>query len=539
MQRNLLKKAISQDTFAIPFGHYGHFTFNIALLALRVLEPFGISGDSSILIALRSVSLVSTWATGVFLFGWLARTGMVRGGRLAVLALIASPLIAMWSAAAHPDTAQMLLVAVTLAALHRMAGDQGWRSAAVAGACAGLAFATKYIAMLFLPLIALVVIMRARRPTVSAAAQPAVVSRWTRIACAGGAALALIAAPLVQPEIAARWLTQDGLLPATLTPAWFAQIRTVVYAIGGALALAAALPHPWRLLSHHLAVSAVISDLAAAAAGFLLTFAVVSPYSWWRLEFLKGILFVQGAIGASERSSFADAAYQWATAAGDLGLMLMLGGAAGAALAWLSPAPASEPRCLSAIALSWGLMTLMFIVLAVGSVRHHYLLPVAPALAVLIATGSHSRSRAGVVAITVASAAVGFVDLQRTLGIRSSRLAFATSDPIVVAGNELLEVAGPNVSVLYDLSSYVPPEIRAATGTWGGTMQQLRDLNPDVVVIHKLIRESSSDCSWRTGDALRKCEASSAYYVCVETGTCGYRFRLERGLVRLYFRDGR
>ncbi len=145
------------------FFAYGALTFDLAALLLTPVAAVGHLSDRAVVVALRAVSLVGGAAT-VLLTAALARRLAGSPAGLVAAALVAvTPELATWSVTAHPDTLQLALLTGGLLVAMALAERSTPPRLLLGGALAGLAFGTKYLGVLLLPLLLLAAALGRRR----------------------------------------------------------------------------------------------------------------------------------------------------------------------------------------------------------------------------------------------------------------------------------------------------------------------------------------------------------------------------------------
>jgi hypothetical protein len=129
MQLNLLHGAASKHTFALTFGPYGHFVFNLILLALRIIP--GELSDARIVQTGRSISVFFAAATLFLTFVWTRRVFGAAAAWIALSVLLVNATLYAWAVALEPDMAQLFFLVLALALTCRFADEpriRGWRS---------------------------------------------------------------------------------------------------------------------------------------------------------------------------------------------------------------------------------------------------------------------------------------------------------------------------------------------------------------------------------------------------------------------------
>jgi 4-amino-4-deoxy-L-arabinose transferase-like glycosyltransferase len=145
------------------FFAYGALTFDLAALLLAPAAALGHLSDLAVVVALRAVSLAGGAAT-VALSAALARRLAGPWAALAAAALAAvTPELVAWSVTAHPDTLQLALLTGTLLTTLALV-EHSTRTRLLLGATlAGLAFGTKYLGVLLVPLLLVAAALGRRR----------------------------------------------------------------------------------------------------------------------------------------------------------------------------------------------------------------------------------------------------------------------------------------------------------------------------------------------------------------------------------------
>ena len=121
------------------------------LAGLHVYSLFGEVSNRIILILLRSYGAVA--GCGCLLLTYLRgrRLYGLRGGIVASLFLVTSPVFLRWSVESHPDLPQLLCVCAFLWAVFRLSESPDLRVTTMAACFAGLAFNVKYVGLFLLP----------------------------------------------------------------------------------------------------------------------------------------------------------------------------------------------------------------------------------------------------------------------------------------------------------------------------------------------------------------------------------------------------
>lgn len=472
VRRMLERRTLSPDHF-FAYGALYHE------LAALVALPAALDGLSQrdVLIALRLVSLAGGLATllltymlGRSLFGAWA-------GVLAAALIALSPELARWSIIAHPDTVQLALVCGTLLACTHLTRRYQTRALLLAVLLAGLAFATKYLGLLLLPLIALAALAGAART--GPWGRPAL----ARFACDGAFAAGVFVATfaLTNPYALIEWRRSLGQFQAEIAHARAGHV--FVEAAGGAHWLTIILSPSFLP-----AVVGLFAALAALAAGYRV---LSNP----QLE------------GRGPRTILARVDGRLLIALWTGGYLLYLV----VQIGYLAPR--------HALPLLPGLA-----VLAAGAVA---LLP-----------ARRLRPLAGV-ALVLATAIMAGTPLVDLAGTRRAQAAQLEADPRVIAGHWLAETYPPETVILRDAYAYVPPRFLRVTTTFGLTERGLAALEPDLVIVNEAIRgrfRNPEDARrYLDGEAAFR-ERAEAYAAVEQPGRTCYRLRRAFDGVQVYER---
>lgn len=446
-----------------------------ALVAL----PAALDGLSQrdVLVALRLVSLagglatlVLTYLLGRSLFGAWA-------GVLAAALLALSSELATWSVTAHPDTLQLALLCGTLLVCAALVQRYRTRTLLLAVLLAGLVFATKYLGLFLLPLIAL-------------------------------AALAGLARTGPWGRSALNQLARDGALAAGVFAGTFLATN------------------PYALIEWRRFLTQFQNEVAHARAGHVF---VEAGSRWEWLSVIASTSFLPGAVAVLAsvtvlvatlgivRQAPTGSDSTWVRASlkrVDGRVLLILW--TGAYLAYLiAQIRYHAPR--HALPLAPGLA-----VLAAGSLtmpRHG---------------GVRATAALAFALVAVITAAGPLGDL---VAERRARPAQLDTDPRVEAGRWLAATYAPQTAILRDAYAYVPSGFSQVSTTFGLTAGQLATIRPDVVVVNEAIRGRYRDPGggerYVDGEAAYR-ERAAAYASLEQLGESCYILRRSFENVQIY-----
>lgn len=530
MQLNLLRGAAANHTFALTFGPYGHFVFNLILVTLRLMP--GELSDPRIVQVGRSISVLFAAATLWLTFVWTRRVFGDAAAWIALSALLVNATLYTWAVALKPDMAQIFFLMLALAFTSRLAEEPRLRWLTLASAAAGIAFACKYSGLFVLPIIGAVAIWR---PV--AGLRPAARIAVLRIAAAILAVALLAGAGFLNIDWIASHLTEDGRVDARISGQRLRQLAIAARGLALALAVLAATPWPWAALRRRVQVLAVLWSWLVASIVFAAAFIVVSPYSLRRAAFVKG-LFVEASDAAAATPFTAAWLSTWlqgiATAVEWPVLIAAVATMAG--LAWTARRRLISVSPTDAVLITWIVLYALVLAAPVHEFYIQYALPLAPPAAMLAGRGAVAAARwlsnmlnRRTPATALVMAAVLAVDVPMAAHLLAARTALKDRERTNAAAilGRWLECRVPaSARIAYDYFSYVPPAFQDASPTWGGTRDWLAQLNPDIVIVNSV-----------TAGTVMGDPRHAEYYQCLAMGACGYARVIARGDITIYGRS--
>jgi hypothetical protein len=531
MQLNLLRGAAEHHTFALTFGPYGHFVFNLILLTLRVIP--GELGDPRIVQTGRTISVLFAAATLWLTFLWTRRVFGEAAAWIALSVLLVNATFYTWAVALKPDMAQMFFLILALALTCRLAEEPRTRWLALASAAAGLAFACKYSGLFVLPIIGAVMVWRP-----IAYDQPAARAAGLRGLTAVFAIAVLAGTVFLNMEWIASHLTEDGRIDAKVSQSLLTQLSIAARGFALVLGAAAATPWLWSALRRRTRLLSVLWSWLVASGVFAASFIVVSPYSLQRAAFVKG-LFVEASDAAAATPLAAAWFSTWSrgVAAAVEWPVLLAALATMAGLAWTLSRHRARVNPADPILIAWIVLYALVLWAPVHEFYVQYALPLAPPAAMLAGRGAVAAAEwlAGLfkrraLAMAFLCAAVLAIDVPLGAHLLAERARLQnrerTNDAVLVG--KWLECWIPSSArIAYDYFSYVPPAFQDASPTWGGSRAWLSQLNPDIVIVNSVT----------AGVVIGNTEPAE-YYDCLAAGRCGYERVLSRGPITVYGRSG-
>ena len=529
LQLNLLREAAANQTFALTFGPYGHFVFNVILGVLRVVP--GELTDARIVHTGRAVSVFFAAAMLWLTFVWTRRVFGGAAAWIAFAALIVNATLYTWAVVLKPDMAQLFFLMLALALTCRLADEPRLRWLVLASSAAGLAFACKYSGLFVLPIIGAVSIW-----CPIASLRPDMRVRALRWLTGAKAAVLFSASMFFETGWIAAHLTEDGRIDTAISPETFTALSMAARGAALAAALIAVTPWFWSALRRRPPLLAVVWSWTVAAAVFAVTFVAASPYSLRRAAFAKGLL-VEASYAAEPFttawfvtwSEGIGAAIGWPVLVAALFTM--------AGLAWVAARHGVRPRAAESILMAWVVLYALVLSAPVHEFYVHYALPLAPPAAMLAGRGAvaaagwfgglfdRRRLAAGVLAAAVL---IVLIPPGATLLAARARLLNREETSDAVFLGKWLECRAPgSTRIAYDYFAYAPPAFADATPTWGGTREWLSRFDPDVVIVNSV-----------TAAAVMVEARHAEYYECLAGGRCGYEPVLARGDFTMFAKSG-
>lgn len=526
LQTNLIANALRNHTWRLQFGAYGHLYLNLCLAIQRLLPSWT---TESIVVTARTISLASAMALLLGTFLWTRGLYGRAAAWLTLLLLLVNPTVYRWAAVFHPDMLQAALLLASLWLTARAFQRPTTASLLQASVASGLAFAAKYSGLLVLPLIAVAGLGR------RIASGPGGDARmWiVRVGMAACAAI-LLAMGLLDAEWVLRSLVADGRVDVPLPVSIDTALR-IMLALGVCVSVAVATPWLWRAMLRRRSVETTLWGMGVALTAFAATFVLASPYSLWKLAFLKGLYFEVAETGAVFNLVWVDS---WLVGGGAAIGWTIVAACAGTVI-WLLANRASRPLSNAEMVLiSWLGLYIVVLLAPVHERLLHYTLPLIAPAAMLAACGIVSMTTAAMrnrpaswtvraVPVSMALTLGLSVEVHDAIELMATRhtLLEREHSPVVLAGNWIADEIPASARIAYDYTSYIPPQFIHATATWGASPDWLLKLRPDFVVVNAAI-----ESAWRGRPE------AEAYYSCVKSGACGYRHRYSLDTFSVYER---
>lgn len=553
----MLKEAISQRTLKLEFKDYGHLEFNVALLPLLLLSYFTKVSEQQIIVVLRLVPTVFAIATIAITFLLTQRYFGRLAAWLATSLLSIVPLNFLhWSVTSHPDIPQVFFLVLGVYFCCRLVEEEHSMWLIWASASAGLAQACKYSGIFLLPVVWMVGVTQ----TISRSYSGQIKSRPVRFTMVARYVTALIGIISViigvtfTPDFVARYLVVNGSLKVPPYIPILNSMRIIAIFVGCGLMLLAILRSIWATIERTPKLANSLNKVFLSLAAFSVAFFLSSPFSFVRLQFL------QGMISKSRHVAFGKGFE--ASSNGLLWFHVLLGPqlldklilslvVISLILSIYHISRGGRGRLLSpeGVMWAWVILYMGFLILRVKTRNPRDLLPVIPFLIILsaqpvnqaieYATSKLSTKLVAVLAVVILLV-IGGLELPKSLSrifeYRQSTISREQTSTSVKAGQWLAEQYPASTRILYDHYSYVPPSFPDAHVTWGGDIQLLEALDPDVMIVNRVISDRFSDIRRATeyvtgeSDFKKKYE----YYAALKDGKVGYTLIRDFGDIQVY-----
>jgi len=555
----MIRDAISRRSFKLEFGNYGQLYFNIALLPLFLMAYFTEISEQHIIVVLRFVSTVFAIGTITITF-FLARHyfGRLAGWLSAFLLSIVPWKFLQLSIVSHPDILQLFFLVLGMYFCCRLVEENNRNWIIWASISAGLAFACKYSGIFLLPIIWMILAAHILRSDSSQikinTVQLATVFRYV---AASVGIICVIAGIIITPEFVGRYFAADGRIDDVLQIRFLHSVRITTIFIGCSVLIVVILKRIWQAIARIPKLADCLSKITLSVATFCVVFLVTSPFSFYKLTFLKGIYFEARHTAFGHWFKANGSALLWFHVLLSPQLLdtLILILASISLILTIYKASRKGWRNLTLNPVftmwAWVIFYLSILILRVNILWPHYLLPVIPCLIILSTqpisqvinyfTNKLSRRMVAVLVVSIL-VIIGGVELPKSLTrlykYRQSMISREKTSVSVKAGKWIAKHYPPSTRILYDYYSYIPPSFVDAYDTWGGTIEVLEDLKPNIVIINKSISNRFSDIhqAKRYAGGEEEFMEKHEYYKAMREERAGYTLIRDFGDIRMYVR---
>jgi len=550
-----------EDEFEKYVHSYGNLYFVAALVPCWLINVITPISEQQIIVVLRLVSTLFGILTVLlaFLLAWRYFGRLTAW--LSTFLLLTVPLeFLRQSTVSHPDMTQLFFLALGIYFCCLLIETSEWKWLLWASVSAGLAMATKYSGLFMLPLIWMIIIVQ----TFSEKDSPLINAdrtrflMYVRLAIAFLGIMGVTAGIVITPDFFDKYLIvgertiRDTPYLQTLNTARIAAIFA-----GSILLLVSVLKIAWSAVEKNTNLFNILRRIIFSIVTFGLVFSIFSPFSLVRLNLLKGLykqtIYTEFGIGIiPEGSGFA-----WLEILAShhfLNISIFILAAINLIVVVYTVFKNKEKRALTPTNLLWiwVIFYLGFLIFRVNRYELRYILPVAPFLIILgahtvslwIEYATRHKSKKPLLASSIfILLALGGFQLSKSLDYILKyryRISHRVETSVSVkAGNWLLENYPAFTGILYDQYSYIPPVFKDVHPTFGGTIQLLKDLNPDLVVVNMKIANRYFDNiqnahRYAKGEDVFK--SRYEYYQALREGTVNFSLAHNFGEVRIYER---
>jgi hypothetical protein len=556
----LLKEAIDSRFPRLGYIQYGYAYLNMGLLPLFIMSYFTEVSEQQIIVWLRMIPALFAIATIVLTFLMTRRYF----GRLAAwLSAFLLPFTVLnfleMSAMSHSDIPQVFFLMLGIYFCCRLAEDGRLKWLIWASVAAGFAFGCKYSGLFLLPVIGfygLLQTIRMKATQVKVNSDRVIkVSRILAALTGGGL---LILGFVIIPYAAAPYAGAEYF--GVSVPQFLGAIRVIAIASGVGSVLLAVAPFVWTFIRPRPKLAYLLKLGMLSAITFAVAFSVTSPFNVFsvRSGFMRGFFYESLHSSFGHGFEAENDKLQWFSILSSPELLdpFILGLAIiSLALTVYKVVKGGWQRLLEpeAVMWVWTLFYLVFLVWRVNIRTHRALLPIVPFLLIftahavnqIIQYAATRLSRRLVAILTVAGLLLiaGLElpkSLNRALEFRQATSQREQTSDAVLAGHWLAEHYPSSPRILYDPYSYVPPSFTDVHVTpWGGTLQMLETLEPDVVVVNNYSSDRFSDVRQAATYARDEAHfmAKYEYYEALRDGKAGYVLIRDFGDVQVYARE--
>ncbi len=557
----LLKEAIDNRSPRLGYYQYGYTYLNMGLFPLLLLSSFRDITEQQIIVWLRMIPALFALATVVVTFVIARRYfGRLAAWLSALLLSVTGVEFLRMSVMSHSDIPQLFFLMLGVYFCCRLAKEGRSQWLIAASVAAGLAFGSKYSGLFLLPVIGLCGLLQTTQlDETQIQVNSHQVVRVSRLLTSLVSLGLFVLGFAVIPHAAAPYAGTEYY--GVSMPRFFTNLRVMSVVGGVGLALLAVVPRVWTVVRQRPKLAYLLQLGILSAVTCALVFVISSPFHVFsvRSGFWRGFLYE--SLHSSFGHTFAaqNDKLEWFRILSSpqlLAPVILALAVIHLALTVYKVVKKGWQGLLDpeSVLWIWTLFYFGFLVWRVNVRTHRALLPVVPFLLVFAAhTVTQmircaytrlSRRLASALAIVCLWIVLGLVlpeSLQRVLDFRQTTSSREQTSEAVVAGHWLLAHYPPSTRILYDPSSYVPPAFEDAYATpWGGTLQLLETLEPDVVIVNSQISGLFSDVGRAQTYARDEATfmAQHDYYESLADGGAGYALVNDFGSVQLYERKG-
>jgi 4-amino-4-deoxy-L-arabinose transferase-like glycosyltransferase len=562
----ILKYAVSlnipalEDEFEKYVHSYGNFYFIAALIPCWLINIITPITEQQIIVVLRLVSVLFGILTVLLVFLLAQRYFGRFTAWLSTFLLMFVPLeFLRQSTVSHPDITQLffLVLGIFFCCLLIETSERKWLL--WASASGGFAMATKYSGLFLLPLVWLIVIVQTFSNPHEKNTERDRFLLYLRLTIAFLGIMGILAGIVITPEFFDKYLIVGE---RTIIETPYLQVlrtaRVAAIVAGSVLILISLMNILWSAIERNARILNALKGVTISILVFALVFSVFSPFSLIRLNLLKGLykqtIYTEYGVGIIPEGS----GFVWLRILAShhfLSISIFIMAAINLIVVCYAVIKNKEKKALTTTNLLWIwiIFYLSFLVLRVNRYELRYILPVVPFLIIFGAQTvsmwmeyamTQKSKRLLLPSSVIVLLTIGGFQLSKSLDYML-KYRYRISHQVqqsgaVKAGNWLLENYPAFARILYDHYSYIPPVFKEVRPTFGGTIELLRDLNHDLVVVSKEIANRYLENvqyanRYAKGEAVFKRRYN--YYIALREGTVNYSLVRDFDDIRIYERN--
>ncbi len=505
----IIQNALQTNSFRILLNSYGHLYFNLTLIILFIAKTFSSISEQHIILLLRLIPALFAVATVYITYQFSRKFFGKMASYLSIIFLCIYPLkFLSFSIISHPDTLQIFFITFSIYAslLFIKNGHLKWMM--LSGMMAGLAFSTKYAGIFVLPVLFLVVLLHELKMKNQFQSKKSMLtSRLANYVLSPLFLICISISIFATPDLVSSILAEDGSIDNIEMIHFLTQGRILTAIIGVAILIYGVIktvviskPQMRRMTD---IIDRLLLKMLLILFIFTITFIITSPYLLIGFNFLSGIAFesrhiASGHLFEEHTNPFIwiEFLFSYQILGKFLFTILIMG-------LFLFVARQIQKKKSDAfypeiVVLSFCFFYIGYLVFQVKMARVRYLLPILPFLIIFISysfqevifylTQKLIKNQRHFVPYITACLIIALptgLALTRADHFKKDRIAQERTNPLIQAGKWLEEHCEENCKIFYDRFTYIPPKFDHVIGDYGGTIEQLEQFQPDIVVINR------------------------------------------------------
>lgn len=466
---------------------YGHLYFNVALLLLNL---FGISAESSIILILRGISLAGvSLCVGVLYLISREFFSKAYSVLISLFGIISSLSFLKYGVIIHPDTLQVFFLSIGYLFLIRSIKYASHRNVRFASIAAGFAFSTKYSGIFLLPSILLALFwFKETLPKESS-----LTIHLVRLFFIVSGVLGLVAGIFMTLDQIGVFFNHSESF-SSLEHAMFSKMKILITICSAVSLLIGTTP----FLSNFIMIkklSGFVQEGIICFVIFFISFALTSPGLLFGMRFIKGIIAESIHVGFGHTFAATNSQLDWFSILFSSEGFGLFGGIGVLIGLCMLPRELFKKRDLAPMLLV-GFVFFLFLLIRVKYHEARYLFPLWPisalglGICLSLVFKKSAALRNALLLIIVVVSAVPVFDWFR---IEQRRVTTNAVSFRVAAGHELSKRYSADSVIAYDPYIYIPSKFKNASWDWEWTEEKLSKLNPNVIVVDSARKSLFSD----------------------------------------------